>query len=1813
MPYSTQKSTAAAATALCEAPYQDDVTPGVDVKYIRHLSVPALFFISQVLADVAYFESEPNNTPEDFGRISGAVTLYGTMTGADQDGYIWTVSDDDARKRWTFELHGIPEAKLTQVSVMQLQYAENGVDVVGRRKLFDMGTRDGTRPSIHEGMLFDPGEYVLGFVQAGSTADDGAYRFFIREQSLKVYRNPKGGASREDAHAIRPGRGYTTFEPDEAAWYSFDFGQSDAANRWAISVLAPVGKQLEASLHDANGEALISRWVDDKGRLAFKDLAPPVGTWYLKLETTQPGMIQDITTEITGVRVAGQEAEPNNERELANVVDLKRSLTGRIGDDDSEDYFRFTVEDSESPSLHTLRLDSAAPQKLDFCLMNNEWKSVQCRSGTPPLTMPDMLLSPGEWGLHLKRSKPQDYTITFESQGPVDPGREVEPNDTVEHAAGVPSKMRIKGRFSGDDTDYYQFYVTGEAQLWRFQVNGMGLQGITYVDGRGKEKASVKAKKGDKRIRLDNVFLLPGRHSLAVSGTDGDYTLLARALGPPIASEQAAPEETAFADSPPRASDGSLQAAPTTAWNPDGEVEPNDESNMQRLAVGQVRTGTLPDTEDRDHYRFFVANYDHLRLTITPPDDGSIHPYLYWYRYRLGAADDRQPGEVIQFEGLLPPGDYSLVLGSEEPSDKPYRLSLERLPRFGCSKNCEPNGMGDLDTVAPLPPDLRLAGVAQTWRDKDVYQLPAVDHDTQLLIQTAEPLDRAYLSDGYGQDSSFLRYDDDLGGYSIVLPANNPQRLVITGRGSKPYDAQLVFPGGEFTPTTDDLNLELSVDLEAGSVGAFLDHGQWLGGKIVARNTGATPTDIALEAVTSDHRWSTDLAASELNIEAGEDRSVAVLVKVPSDAWADHNVRVSVRAYDIEGRQVEAWSDISVNRATPAANAHHFWPIPDALRGGFNAAWRPFGASFTQETPKEVHEPSLRDDLVFPGTQMSCCRRDRSGERRFGPAWTLDLPGDEPLPVAGIAIDSFGIRSEASAIRQATLLLSIDGINFEEALLIEALPVLTEQHFVLPEPVPARLAQLRIEDTFESPPREVAVGEWKVILEPGFDLSGGRGFNIADPALGGHLVWTQPTDSGAGRILSDEDKSAWISLGKSSSAQYVIGFKRDRAAQIERIEWRYHDSAGEEDRNFRKIAVSVSEHSPIGPWRGVGIIEVSAPDASATLNLEVPTWARFVRFEAALDAGSKRSREPGVIRIWERPTGGDYFSVLTEWGEAGVRAFYESLQDIPQATALASNNDSRESAAQLAIGDRASGAVALGRLQNWYRVSVPRSVNALRLELTGDPTVRTVPAMEDAAGKQIRMSERRAGHSPGRHRYEAAVQPGQDVWINISEPPRNVIFSWDTSGSVSKYIPRIYNSVMAFSGEVQPHQEWVNLLPFGGTFLLSQWSDNPLVLQTVLNDFRQESNSSDAERTLYKAGRALGPRAGAKAVVIVTDAITPYFGDMWEPMAEIQPRIFGVGVGGAGIEEQNRFRDWAAVNGGDYRQLRYLGEMDVSFDRASTKMHRPAVYTLLVEGEFREDPGPGKLLVVAGNSQPQAAVELILDASGSMLQRIGGKRRINVAKEVLTEAIREHIPAGTPVALRVFGHKEVDSCRTDLEIPLAPLDPEAAAQRMASINAMNLARTPIADSLAAVESDLEGAETGAVVLVTDGEETCDGDPAAVIESLQEKGFHVNLNIVGFAIDDAELAAQFESWAAAGGGRYFAANDQGGLSEAIEEALRAPFTVYDHGGNEVATGQVGGDPVELERGVYRVVVNTTPQQIFEEVEVKGESTSELKLE
>src|SRR5690606_35190856 len=205
-----------------------------------------------------------------------------------------------------------------------------------------------------------------------------------------------------------------------------------------------------------------------------------------------------------------------------------------------------------------------------------------------------------------------------------------------------------------------------------------------------------------------------------------------------------------------------------------------------------------------------------------------------------------------------------------------------------------------------------------------------------------------------------------------------------------------------------------------------------------------------------------------------------------------------------------------------------------------------------------------------------------------------------------------------------------------------------------------------------------------------------------------------------------------------------------------------------------------------------------------------------------------------------------------------------------------------------------------------------------------------------------------------------------------------------------------------------------------------------------------------------------------------------------------------------------------------------------------------------------QEPGKVAVTLAPGTKSDTGAIEIILDASGSMLQKLGSARRIDIAKQTLTKLTAQTIPAGTPFALRVFG-REVDSCQTDLDVPVGPLNANAVSQRIAALTAKNGAKTPIGASLAKVAEDLKGvAGAKLVVLITDGEETCGGDPAAEIEKLRSAGIDTRISIVGFALEDEKLAAAFRRWSDLGGGAFFDAKDAEGLDRSLTAALRPAF-------------------------------------------------------
>ncbi len=239
------------------------------------------------------------------------------------------------------------------------------------------------------------------------------------------------------------------------------------------------------------------------------------------------------------------------------------------------------------------------------------------------------------------------------------------------------------------------------------------------------------------------------------------------------------------------------------------------------------------------------------------------------------------------------------------------------------------------------------------------------------------------------------------------------------------------------------------------------------------------------------------------------------------------------------------------------------------------------------------------------------------------------------------------------------------------------------------------------------------------------------------------------------------------------------------------------------------------------------------------------------------------------------------------------------------------------------------------------------------------------------------------------------------------------------------------------------------------------------------------------------------------------------------------------------------------------------------------------------------------LALAAAGAAPAAGASdlvLILDASGSMWGQVGGEAKIVGARRVLGGVI-DGLEAGRPVGLIAYGHRREAEC-ADIEqvAPLAPVD--AAALRRVVETLQPKGKTPLTAALEQGFASLAGRPPGGtVVLVTDGLETCGGDPCAAVRAARASGAEFVLHVIGFDVAKEDVSS-LECAAQAGGGLYLAAADAGELAAALERAaepaapadgalsvkavadgglLDVSIQVTDAAGEDVAAGRTYKDP------------------------------------
>lgn len=205
----------------------------------------------------------------------------------------------------------------------------------------------------------------------------------------------------------------------------------------------------------------------------------------------------------------------------------------------------------------------------------------------------------------------------------------------------------------------------------------------------------------------------------------------------------------------------------------------------------------------------------------------------------------------------------------------------------------------------------------------------------------------------------------------------------------------------------------------------------------------------------------------------------------------------------------------------------------------------------------------------------------------------------------------------------------------------------------------------------------------------------------------------------------------------------------------------------------------------------------------------------------------------------------------------------------------------------------------------------------------------------------------------------------------------------------------------------------------------------------------------------------------------------------------------------------------------------------------------------------------------------------ILDASGSMWGQVDREAKIAVARRVLKQALAA-VPATTDVGLVAYGHRSKEDC-ADIELIAAPgaLPRPALAAKVDGLQPKG--KTPITAAVTRVFAQLRERERPAtVVLVSDGLETCGGDPCAAVRAAREAGGRFVLHVVGFDVGDVEVA-QLECMAQAGDGLYLPAADADQLAAALEQAVA--MTPDTPAGRLVVAVRADGKPADATIEVF----------------------------
>lgn len=779
----------------------------------------------------------------------------------------------------------------------------------------------------------------------------------------------------------------------------------------------------------------------------------------------------------------------------------------------------------------------------------------------------------------------------------------------------------------------------------------------------------------------------------------------------------------------------------------------------------------------------------------------------------------------------------------------------------------------------------------------------------------------------------------------------------------------------------------------------------------------------------------------------------------------------------------------------------------------------------------------------------------------------------------------------------------------------EALLPREEGRFLVPVPEGIRGAKVRVDVTETHGGTQPVLAEIEVRerVRDGISILADLEVDLVRPGLGATLAYFtgQQQDQLAMNLFDDENSRIWASADRMFPQDFVFAMPDNRRSFVGSIVLDLPEGRGASASWPSQIAVALGDQSALS-----GLTEVArfaVPKKAGSHVFPINRDARFVQIRILDNHGAEVTTLSRIAVIEGRREG--YMPIALRHDDYATDGTNDERLQIGEITEKEPNNTSEE-ANPLVSSELMRGRInPLGERDVFRLPKDTGAADTMTLQYKGIPNVRHSVDMTTCDGDIFSSFD--PGEVPSSKTNVTFLIQGNECFAELSEPEASMVLVWDTSGSMQGRENDLKRALTAYLDRAPDDQD-IELIRFSEDVeRFGRFSNNTSQLRTWTGTRVTAKGSTRLYDAIEAALNQLKDRPGNRGIVVMSDGIDTaselWLGELWDRLAEDKVRLYTIGLG----EDLNDFAARYGTTGRDLmEQLAIATDGEAFFttegagllafyNRIAKELSDPAIYELTPllesgEGELR--------LIATGEKVPGAAmpaVHVLFDVSGSMAEALpDGARKITEAKTAFNTIIKE-LPDGTPFSFTAYGHRVAEKLDKalacdDIETlhSFAPINKSSITRSVDSLKTRG-GTTPLTRGVAHIADTFGGKSDGIIIAITDGIEECDASPLKTIEELKDAGLEkLQLDVVGFNLEDKASRDLMQQIAELGGGSYYDASEGEELARALRIAAAARYVVKDSAGRVVGQGTIGGPPVILPPGWFTVEIQASDRTFAE---------------